>query len=164
MQSSDPDSRTWDPSPGGRPGPLLALIPRGRRAGKSRHLSVAERQTADAGQLDREIQGIDSKAAVALYNYSWPGNVRELRNCIESAVVMSRGDVITLEDLPPFVQDSSEDNYIRLAAGVSLADAEKEIINFTLGQNKGNKSRTAEILGIGRKTLHRKIQEYEIDG
>jgi DNA-binding NtrC family response regulator len=116
-----------------------------------------------AAENGRDIQGIDSKASMALYNYGWPGNVRELRNCIESAVVMSRGDVITVEDLPPFVQNSSEENFVRIGAGVSLADAEKEVIAFTLGLNKGNKSRTAEVLGIGRKTLHRKIQEYQIE-
>ncbi len=112
----------------------------------------------------RDLAGMDPKTRNALYNYPWPGNVRELRNCIESAVVMSKGNVITLEDLPPTITSESEGNYIKIGIGTSLAEAEKTIIRSTLNSNSGNKSRTAEILGIGRKTLHRKIGEYGIEG
>ena len=112
----------------------------------------------------RDLAGMDPKTRNALYNYPWPGNVRELRNCIESAVVMSKGNVITLEDLPPTITSESEGNYIKIGIGTSLAEAEKTIIRSTLHSNSGNKSRTAEILGIGRKTLHRKIAEYGIEG
>ncbi|HUV07715.1 MAG TPA: sigma-54 dependent transcriptional regulator [Spirochaetia bacterium] len=112
---------------------------------------------------DKIIQGIDSKAAMTLYSYSWPGNVRELRNCIESAVVMCKSDVITVEDLPPYLQSNSEGSYVKVPLGATLSDAEKEIIAFTLNQYHGNKSKAASILGIGRKTLHRKINEYGIE-
>ncbi len=112
---------------------------------------------------NKQIDGIDSKARMALYNYHWPGNVRELRNCIESAVVMCKGNVITLDDLPPTVKNESDEDYIKLSSGITLADAEREIIRFTLRKLNGNKSKTAEVLGIGRKTLHRKIQEYGIE-
>ena len=112
---------------------------------------------------EKYIEGIDPKARLALYNYAWPGNVRELRNCIESSVVMGKGSVITLEDLPPYIHSGTEEDHIRLAVGATLADSEKEIIRSTLHRQKGNKSRTAGILGIGRKTLHRKIQEYKIE-
>ncbi len=109
----------------------------------------------------KSIDGIDPKARLALYNYSWPGNVRQLRNSIESAVVLCKGTMITLEDLPPNIRgDSGSDDYLRLPVGTSLAEVEKEVIRTTLGRVGGNKSRTAEILGIGRKTLHRKIEEY----
>ncbi len=110
----------------------------------------------------KEIVGIDAKAKTALYGYSWPGNIRELRNCIESAVVLAKGNVITPMDLPPSVANESEGDYIKINVGISLADAEKEIIRGTLNYAKGNKSRAAEVLGIGRKTLHRKIQEYNL--
>lgn len=112
---------------------------------------------------NKEIKGIDSKAANALYTYSWPGNVRELRNCIESAIVMCKTDIVSIDDLPPYIQSNSETNFIRLPSGISLTEAEKAIITFNLNQNSGNKSKTAEVLGIGRKTLHRKIKEYNID-
>jgi DNA-binding NtrC family response regulator len=113
-----------------------------------------------ARENGKTIEGIESKASNALYNYSWPGNVRELRNCIESAVVMCKGNVLALEDLPPYIHTDTGGNYIKLAAGISLAEGEMRIIQSTLNQYQGNKSKTAEVLGIGRKTLHRKIQEY----
>jgi DNA-binding NtrC family response regulator len=113
---------------------------------------------------NKEIKGIDSKATKALYAYPWPGNVRELRNCIESAIVMCKTDIITIDDLPPYIQSNSDTNFIKLPCGISLSEAEKTIITFNLNQNNGNKSKTAEILGIGRKTLHRKIKEYNIEG
>ncbi len=116
-----------------------------------------------ARENGKHIEAIDPKARSVLYNYSWPGNVRELRNSIESAVVMAKGNVITPDDLPPDIRDDSDRNYVRLAAGVSLADAEKELIRATLAQYNGNKTRTADVLGIGRKTLHRKIHEYGLE-
>ncbi|OHD13641.1 MAG: transcriptional regulator [Spirochaetes bacterium GWB1_48_6] len=112
---------------------------------------------------NKKIEGMDNKARMALYNYRWPGNVRELRNVIESSVVLCKGSIVTLEDLPPQVRTQDEGNYIRLDLGVNMEEAEREIIRQTLNFQKGNKSRTAEVLGIGRKTLHRKIQEYGLE-
>ena len=77
--------------------------------------------------------------------------------------MLCKGHVITEEDLPPTIRSGLEQNSIKLSIGTSLADAEKEIIRSTLLRNNGNKSKTADILGIGRKTLHRKIQEYNIE-
>lgn len=111
---------------------------------------------------DKKITGIDSRAKSALYKYDWPGNIRQLRNCMESAVVMCGGDEIKLEDLPPSVSGAVDGNVIAVPAGITLAEAEKIIIQQNLAENKGNKSKTADILGIGRKTLHRKLEEYDI--
>lgn len=111
----------------------------------------------------KDIAGFDPKARAALYAYSWPGNVRELRNCMESAVVMSSGALITLDDLPPGVRSVAEESVIRIAPGSSLAEAERVMIRETLAAQGGNKSRTAEILGIGRKTLYQKLQEYGLE-
>jgi len=108
----------------------------------------------------KSLEGIDAKARLALYNYPWPGNVRQLRNSIESAVVLAKGSTITLDDLPPNIRGETGGDLLRLPVGASLADVEKEVIRSTLAREGGNKSRTAEILGIGRKTLHRKIEEY----
>jgi len=113
-----------------------------------------------AQENGKPVEGIDAKARALLYNHSWPGNVRELRNCIESAVVMCKGPVITPEELPPSIAADSESDYVRVQLGVTLSDAERELIRANLAANNGNKSRTAEMLGIGRKTLHRKIAEY----
>ena len=110
---------------------------------------------------NKNIQGIDDKARSLLYAYDWPGNVRELRNCMESAVVMSRGSLIGMEDLPPGIH-KSDDNWIRIPLGTSMDESEKIIIRDTISFYRGNKTKTAEILGMGRKTLHRKMLEYNL--
>ena len=115
-----------------------------------------------AKENGKNVTGIDNRARALLYKYDWPGNIRELRNCIESAVVMCSGNEITPEDLPPTVSASIAAPSITIPVGTTLDDAEKAIICENLAANKGNKSKTADILGIGRKTLHRKLQEYGV--
>jgi DNA-binding NtrC family response regulator len=107
----------------------------------------------------KQIEDFDEKARAVLYSYDWPGNVRELRNCVESAVVMAKGNIITEADLPPTVRVASDDGWIRIPLGSSMEESERIIIRDTLMFFKGNKSKAAETLGIGRKTLHRKLDE-----
>ena len=116
-----------------------------------------------AEENSKRIEGINEKARAALYSYDWPGNVRELRNCMESAVVMSKGSIITEDDLPPTLRAQSDEGWIRIPLGTSLEESERIIIRDTLSFLKGNKSRTAETLAIGRKTLHRKLAEMNGD-
>jgi len=116
-----------------------------------------------SSENDKQIEGMDPKAMSLIFSYSWPGNIRELRNAIESAVVMCKGRIIAADDLPPSIRSDAEENYLKLSMGISLAEGEKQLIRSTLTQKKGNKSKTAEVLGIGRKTLHRKIQEYGLE-
>lgn len=111
----------------------------------------------------KNITGFDSHARSALYKYDWPGNIRELQHCVESSVVMASGSEITLEDLPPSVSKASGIETISVPVGITLDEAEKIIIQENLAANKGNKSKTAETLGIGRKTLHRKLAEYGME-
>ncbi|MDR2029566.1 MAG: sigma-54 dependent transcriptional regulator, partial [Treponema sp.] len=106
-----------------------------------------------AGENGKIVEGIDDRARSCLYGYDWPGNVRELRNCIESAVVMSKGPVITEADLPPTLRNQNDAGWIRIPLGSTLEESEKIIIRDTLSAQKGNKSKTAEVLAIGRKTL-----------
>lgn len=113
-----------------------------------------------AQENGKTIEGIDARARAALYKFDWPGNIRQLRNCLESAVVMCSGSIIKLEDLPPTIAGNGEADSIAVPAGITMAEAEKIIILQNLAINKGNKSKTADILGIGRKTLHRKLDEY----
>ena len=114
-----------------------------------------------AEENSKHIEGIDDKARSCLYAYDWPGNVRELRNCMESAVVMSRGSLITEEDLPPTLRTGNDAGWIRIPLGTTMEEAEKMIVRETVSAQKGNKTRAAEILGIGRKTLHRKLPGWE---
>ncbi len=115
-----------------------------------------------AAENGKKIEGIDTKARAVLYSYDWPGNVRQLRNCIESAVVMTSGPIITVDDLPPSIRSGEESQSLHIPVGVTMAEAEKQVILQTLSAQNGNKTRAAEVLGIGRKTLHRKLDEYGI--
>jgi DNA-binding NtrC family response regulator len=117
-----------------------------------------------AQENGKKLDGFDPKARQALYAYPWPGNVRELRNSIESSVVMASSGLVGLDDLPPGVRSSGEERDVRIPIGSTLEEAEKILIRETLAAQGGNKSRTAEVLGIGRKTLYQKIEEYGIEG
>lgn len=96
----------------------------------------------------------------ALEQYRWGGNVREMKNLMENLVVMSKGPVIQYADLPEYIRDEKQPDTLVLPAGKKLEEYEKDIILATLAWVNGNKSRAAEVLGIGRKTLHRKLEEY----
>lgn len=106
---------------------------------------------------EKNIKGFDNRSKAAMLKYSWPGNIRELRNCVESAVVMCNGEEIKIEDLPASVREKGEEKAISIPMGMSIEEAEKIIIQENLAYNGGNKSKTADILGIGRKTLQRKL-------
>ena len=116
-----------------------------------------------AAENGKDLAGIKPAALTALRRYSWPGNVRELQNSMESAVVMARGTAIELHDLPPAVRSAEDAPAIWLPLGSTLDQGERAIIRATLSHQQGNKSRTAEVLGISRKTLHRKMREYELE-
>ena len=112
---------------------------------------------------EKNIKGFDNRAKSAMLKYTWPGNIRELKNCVESAVVMCSGEEIRLEDLPNSVQLKGAEQAISIPIGITMNEAEKIIIQENLAANNGNKSKTADVLGIGRKTLHRKLEEYNIE-
>ncbi|MDR2303487.1 MAG: sigma-54 dependent transcriptional regulator [Treponema sp.] len=116
-----------------------------------------------AEENGKNIEGVSEGVRARLYAYDWPGNIRELRNCIESTVVMSKGSQIAEEDLPPTLNTFHDEGWIRIPLGSSMEDSERIIIRDTLSYLKGNKTKTADILGIGRKTLHRKLAEAAQD-
>ncbi|MFA6937519.1 MAG: sigma-54 dependent transcriptional regulator [Treponema sp.] len=112
---------------------------------------------------NKHITGLDNRAKSMMYKYDWPGNIRELRNCMESAVVLCSKNEITVEDLPPNISQSTSGDSISIPVGTTLDDAEKMIIQQNLASNKNNKSKTADILGIGRKTLQRKLADWGME-
>lgn len=112
---------------------------------------------------EKNITGFDNRSKSAMIKYNWPGNIRELKNCVESAVVMCTGTQIKIEDLPNSVRAKSEEHTIQIPVGITMDEAEKIIIQENLAANNGNKSKTADMLGIGRKTLHRKLDEININ-
>jgi DNA-binding NtrC family response regulator len=115
-----------------------------------------------SNENNKEVEGITNGALQALMAYRWPGNVRELRNVIESIVVLTKTTVINEQDIPGYILSKDEQSSLKLPAGISIAEAEKRLIMFTLENSGGNKTRASEILNIGRKTLHRKLAEYGI--
>ena len=112
------------------------------------------------------IKSIDPVALDFLMRFDWPGNVRELENVIERAVILTRGDSISLSDFPATINLKS-DNQERpapiLEYGQTLKDVERQMIIKTLDANGGNRTRTSEILGISRRTLQLKLKEYGIN-
>ncbi|MEZ4268462.1 MAG: sigma-54 dependent transcriptional regulator [Myxococcota bacterium] len=111
------------------------------------------------------VVGIQAPAAGKLIAYHWPGNVRELENCIERAVALTRFEKIGVEDLPPRVRDHSPR---RLPIDVSNADEllsmhemERRYILAALDAVGGNRTRASELLELDRKTLYRKLKQYE---
>jgi len=111
----------------------------------------------------KKISGVSPQAKKTLMEYDWPGNIRELENTIERAVVLSRGEKIELDDL--VYHGISAGSSLLLPVGgkyKALEDIEKEYIKIILQAKHGNKSQTAKILGIDRKTLMAKIKKYKI--
>ncbi len=109
-----------------------------------------------AQEQSREIDDIGSSAMRALLDYDWPGNVRELENVMEQAVVLSKGRVVTLENLPPRFQS------IKVAKSKTINEQEKTLLLETLESCGWNKKMAAERLGIGRSTLYAKLKKHEI--
>ncbi len=104
-------------------------------------------------------------ALEALMNYSWPGNVRELRTAIEHAVVLSRTERISLRDLPAAVRGGTAgDTRMLQGKALTLKDAEQQLIVRALKETEGNRTRAAQKIGMSRRTFHRKLHEYHLEG
>jgi DNA-binding NtrC family response regulator len=103
-----------------------------------------------------------SEAQRALLAYPWPGNVRELENSLERGIALCRGEEITLDDLPSQVRERKATDFLAAAVArkMSLAELERNYIERVLEDEGGNKTRAAQRLGLDRKTLYRKLEEY----
>jgi len=106
---------------------------------------------------------VDAALMDYLQSHSWPGNVRELRNCVESMVVLSNSDRLTLSDLPATVRNSapSAQDQFEIPENVTLAQMEKAAITQTLQRCDGNRTRAANMLEISVRTLQRKLARYD---
>ncbi|MCK4593875.1 sigma-54-dependent Fis family transcriptional regulator [bacterium] len=130
-------------------------------------LPMISRFVSDAARAyDRPVTGVEPTALDLLLTYDWPGNVRELKNTLEGMVALAKGDELTVEDLPPEIKDRvaaiNPTSMIRVPVGWTMEQVEREVIRRTLAKNAGNRTQTAKVLGIGLRTLHRKINEYEL--
>ena len=119
-----------------------------------------------AAETGSKVAGITEAALMILMNFDWPGNIRQLRNCIRTMVVMCDRDKLDVQDLPPEIvqrrQLAAGTGAPAGLAGVSLNELEKQAIMDTLAKTKGNREKAANILGIGERTLYRKIKEYNL--
>jgi two-component system response regulator HydG len=113
----------------------------------------------------KTIDGIDPDAQQVLMNYSWPGNVRQLKNAVDTMVVLSQSNQLTVNSLPPDIRPPGGGVVGSGAnvAGMSLEQLEKEAILKTLEMVHGNREQAAKMLGIGERTLYRKIKEYGLE-
>jgi DNA-binding NtrC family response regulator len=113
----------------------------------------------------RPIEGFTPAALELLQRYSWPGNVRELRNVVESLVVTQPGPWLDVDALPPEVRRSSSSGPelpVKIEEGASMEAMERALIERTLRATGGNRTRAAALLGIGLRTLQRKIKKYNL--
>jgi DNA-binding NtrC family response regulator len=109
------------------------------------------------------IQGISPKAYQMFMEYSWPGNVRELENYIERAVVTAKGKTLTPRDFPKELTFGRVEMPTgEIEVGSTVYDAERKLILKTLKAQDGNRTKTAEILGISTRTLRNKLHEYGV--
>jgi DNA-binding NtrC family response regulator len=118
-----------------------------------------------AKENQKPVNDFTADVLEALMNFSWPGNVRELRTAIEHAVVLCRGERITLRDLPPSMRGGSAGGTKLLQAkDLTVKDAEKQLIVRALKETDGNRTRAAQKIGMSRRTFHRKLHEYHLEG
>jgi DNA-binding NtrC family response regulator len=114
----------------------------------------------------KPMPSLSSAAAERILAYEWPGNVRELRNCIERSVALARSERVDVDDLPPKIRDYRSGHV--LIAGDSpnelqpLEEVERRYILRVVDACKGNKSQAARVLGIGRKTLYRRLVSFGV--
>lgn len=128
---------------------------------------LAERFLSDVSRENAmRRKRLSPEALRLLLSYRWPGNIRELRNAMETSSLVSAGDTIGEDDLPPEISKAllppSSSGPIPLPGPKTLQEIEREAIRSAIAETGGNKTKAAKLLGIGLRTLHRKVKEYGI--
>lgn len=109
----------------------------------------------------KTVAGVEAEALELMKSYRWPGNVRQLRNVIERALIVTRGPLIGVADLPAELRrGGAASGAFEIRLGASLDEVERELIKRTIEYAGGNKSRAAEILGVSLKTLYNRLERY----
>lgn len=122
--------------------------------------------TETCEKAGRRPLDVSPDTLAVLTAYSWPGNVRELENAIERAVAFARGSVLSIDDLPERIRVGGKAASLVARSSeqsLSLREMERDYILEILRRTEGNKTRAAEILGLDRKTLYRKLEEYKAE-
>ena len=157
-------------------------LPSLRERAEDIHLLVFHFLETYKEKTGRFVSGISKEALRALVNYEWLGNVRELENAIERAVIIATGRQIELDDLPEAISRKAFELHahvrqeraraasegssigIEIELPAAMDEVEKQVIEATLDYTNGDKSRASRLLNIGRKTLYRKLEQYEKNG
>jgi two-component system response regulator HydG len=114
-----------------------------------------------AEKSGRQVRGLKPETQQLLMGYSWPGNVRQLRNVVDNMVILSNEEELSPQSLPAEIRPAGgAPGGLDNVGGVSLEQLEREAIRSTLKMTSGNREQAAKILGIGERTLYRKIKEY----
>ena len=107
------------------------------------------------------VEGVSAECLEVLKRHRWPGNVRELRNVIEHSVIVSKRQTISLDDLPPqYRSPNGKVEHVSFPLGSSLDEVERELIGRTIEFAAGNKTLAARMLGLGVRTLYRRLERY----
>jgi DNA-binding NtrC family response regulator len=118
-----------------------------------------------AAKYHKPVATMPAQTERLLAGYHWPGNVRELRNVIEQGVLLARGDDLDPSLLPQMMhREPAPTEVLQITIGTTMDAIEREVILRTLEANKGNKTATAEVLGISRRSIYNKLAEYEAQG
>ncbi|MCD6364316.1 MAG: sigma-54-dependent Fis family transcriptional regulator [Planctomycetes bacterium] len=118
-----------------------------------------------ANARNTKVKGITADARRVLMAYPWPGNIRQLRSVVDNMIVMASGDKLTVDELPDEISRPAGDAanaQLGQLAGISIEEAERRLIANTLKMVGGNREQAANILGIGERTLYRKIKDYDL--
>jgi len=112
----------------------------------------------------KQVRELTPEALNVLLAYDWPGNVRELRNAIEQMVVLARAERLTVRDMPAVIRGSADLTKINVVrAGMTVEEAERQLIVQALKETNGNRTKAAQKIGISRRTLHRKLKEFGLE-
>jgi DNA-binding NtrC family response regulator len=118
-----------------------------------------------AKENGKAVNDFTADALQLLMNYPWPGNVRELRTATEHAVVLCRGEKISARDLPPSVRGGkTTESQLLQRNDLTVKEAEKQLVMRALKETNGNRTRAAQKIGMSRRTFHRKLHEYHLEG
>ena len=122
-----------------------------------------------AAAANKPVMSFSNEVIELLSRYNWPGNVRELRTAIEHAVVLCKGDKITPRDLPHWVRNPAgsagggDPQRVLARNDLTVEEAEKQLIIRALKQTDGNRTLAAQKIGISRRSLHRKLHQYQLE-
>lgn len=116
----------------------------------------------------KPVKDFTVDAMETLIHHAWPGNVRELRTAMEHAVVLCRGERVTARDLPPSVRGGTpaggDAHKLLTRPDLTVKDAEKQLLIRALKETGGNRTLAAKKIGMSRRTLHRKLHAYQLEG